>query len=256
MARAYAQTGKWSSNEMLRFCDGPLAVIWMHRGTILAIGISAIAAAVPAPALAREDEQLWTAANANVKLGDKWRLQQELITRFSDNRNGLYEVESVTLLGYRLAKNVTLAGGYVHNPQYSGGDFTVMEHRFREQITFDNVLQVGPGKLSARMRVEQRWREHIDGTGWRLRPYVKYSMPLGKGSKTSLTLSNETFINLNRTPFQGQNGLDRMRNLIAINTPLTKTISAEVGYLNQHGFVRHGEDTSDNVLSLSLSLNL
>jgi len=93
-------------------------------------------------------------------------------------------------------------------------------------------------------------------TGWRMRPYVKFSLPLGKGSKTSLTLSNETFINLNSTAFQRQDGLDRMRSLIAINTPLTKAVSLEVGYLNQHGFVRGGEDTDDHVASFSLSLSL
>lgn len=207
-------------------------------------------------AQAREDEQLWTSANVNVKLSDKWRLQQELTTRFSDNRDGLYEVESVTLLGYRIAKDVTLAAGYVHNPQYSGGDFTVMEHRAREQVTFDNVARIGSGKLSARFRMEQRWREGVDGTGWRMRPYVKFSLPLAKGSKTSLVLSSEMFVNLNRTPFQRQDGLDRMRNLIAINTPLTKTLSAEIGYLNQHGFVRGGEDTTDHAASISLSLSL
>jgi hypothetical protein len=207
-------------------------------------------------AQAREDEQLWTNANVNVKLSDKWRLQQELTTRFSDNRDGLYEVESVTLLGYRIAKDVTLAAGYVHNPQYSGGDFTVMEHRAREQVTFDNVARMGSGKLSARFRMEQRWREGVDGTGWRMRPYVKFSLPLARGSKTSLVLSSEMFVNLNRTPFQRQDGLDRMRNLIAINTPLTKTLSAEIGYLNQHGFVRGGEDTTDHAASISLSLSL
>ena len=47
-----------------------------------------------------------------------------------------------------------------------------------------------------------------------------------------------------------------MRNLIAINTPLSKNITAEVGYLNQHGFVRGGPDTSDHVASVSLSLSL
>jgi hypothetical protein len=215
-----------------------------------------LATAFAGPAQAREDEQLWTTANANVKLSDDWRVQQELTARFSDFRNGLYEIDSVTLLGYRIAKDVTLAAGYVHNPQYSEGDFTVLERRAREQITFDNVAKIGAGKLSARLRMEQRWRENVDGTGWRARPYVKYSLPLAKGSKTSLTLSSETFFNLNTTPFQGQDGLDRMRNLIAINTPITKTLSAEVGYLNQHGFVRGGEDTSDHVASVSLSLSL
>ena len=209
-----------------------------------------------APAQAREDSQIWGSANVNVKLSDKWRFQQELTTRFSDDRDGLYEVESVTMLGYRIAKDVTLAAGYVHNPQYAGGDFTVMERRAREQVTFDNVARIGASKLSARMRMEQRWREHVDGTGWRMRPYVKFSLPLATGSKTSLVLSSETFVNLNTTPFQKQDGLDRMRNFIGINTPITKSVSAEFGYLNQHGFVRGGEDTSDHVASVSLSLSL
>jgi hypothetical protein len=227
----------------------------MRRKTVSA-AVLLMALSTPTTAWAKSDEQLWTTANASVKLSDKWRLQQELTARFSDNRNGLYEIESVTLLGYRLGKDVTLAAGYVHNPQYAGGDFTVMERRAREQVTFDNLAKIGTGKLSARMRIEQRWRQGVDGTGWRMRPYVKFSLPLAKGSRTSLTLSNETFINVNSTSFQRQDGLDRMRNLIAINTPLTRTLSAEIGYLNQHGFVRGGKDTSDNVASFSVSLSL
>ena len=211
---------------------------------------------VPAVALAGHDSQLWTTQVVNVKLGEKWRLQEELVERFSDNRNGLYEVESNTLLGYRLNKSVTVWGGYTHDPQYSAGHFTVMEHRAREQVTFDNVAKLGPGKLSFRMRGEQRWRTNVAGTGWRLRPYVKYSLPLAKGSKTALVVSAEPFINLNSTPFQRQDGLDRIRTLIAINTPLSKKLTAEIGYLNQHGFVRGGPDTSDHVASISLSLNL
>ena len=225
-----------------------------RRTTIAAIALAALSASTAAGA--KSDQQVWTTASANVKLRDSWRLQQEITARFSDNRNGLYEIESVTLLGFRPAKDVTLAAGYVHNPQYSDGEFTVMEHRAREQVTLDNLATIGRGRLSARLRMEQRWREHVDGTGWRMRPYVKFSLPLGKGSKTSLTLSNETFINLNSTAFQRQDGLDRMRSLIAINTPLTKAVSLEVGYLNQHGFVRGGEDTDDHVASFSLSLSL
>jgi len=215
-----------------------------------------VAGLAASPASAKSDSQLWTNLNVNVKLGDRWRLSEEGTVRFSDNRNGLYELEVNSLLGYRLNKVVTLWAGYTHNPQYASGDFTVMEHRAREQVTFDNVTRLGPGKLSFRLRSEQRWRTGIDGTGWRFRPYVKYAIPLAKGSKTSLILSNETFLNLNTTAFQKQSGLDRMRNLIAINTPLSKKITAEVGYLNQHGFVRGGPDTSDHVASVSLSLSL
>ena len=209
---------------------------------------------IATPASAQSDEQLWTNFNATVKLSDHWRLSEEGTLRFSDNRKGLYELEANTLLGYRLNKVVTLWAGYTHNPQYADGDFTVMEHRAREQVTFDGFAKLGSGKLNGRVRFEQRWREHIDGTGWRVRPYLKYSLPIA--GKTALNLSSEPFFNLNTTPFQRRTGLDRMRNLITISTPLTKILSGEVGYMNQHGFVKNGPDTSDNVAYFGLALSL
>jgi hypothetical protein len=221
----------------------------------LLAGIATSAAlAIAAPVSAKSDSQLWTNGQATVKLNDKWRVQEEMTARFSDNRNGLYEIESNTLLGYRLNKVVTVWAGYTHNPQYSSGDFTIMEHRAREQVTFDGFARLGPGKFNGRIRFEQRWRHNVDGTGWRLRPYLKYSLPIA--GKTALSFSTEPFFNLNTTPFQRRSGLDRMRNLVTISTPLTKAISGEVGYMNQHGFVRGGPDTSDNVAYFGLALSL
>jgi hypothetical protein len=66
------------------------------------------ALAAPAAAQATTDDQLWTNANATVKLADKWRLSEEMTVRWSDNKHGLYELESNTLLGYRVNKVVTL----------------------------------------------------------------------------------------------------------------------------------------------------
>lgn len=211
--------------------------------------------ALPATAHASEDEQLWTTTSATVKLSDHWRLQQEIVARFSNDRNGLYEIESNTLIGYKLDKQVTVWAGYTHDPQYDGGDFTVMEHRVREQVTVDNILKLGPVSVSARMRMEQRWREGIDGTAWRLRPYVKLTMPFKEGGKTALILSHESFIDLNKTNFQRIQGEERMRNMIAITTPLAKNVNAEIGYLHQHGFRPDADDSNDNVASLSLSFS-
>jgi hypothetical protein len=219
----------------------------------MVLGATLLSAPTSAAA-ARSDDQLWTTASASVKLSDHWRLSEELTARFSDNRNGLYEVESNTLLGYRLNKTVTVWAGYTHDPQYSAGHFTVMEHRAREQVTFDNVAKLGPGKLSVRMRAEQRWRDGKDGTGWRLRPYAKWSMPLV--GKVGLNLSNETFVNLNKTSFQARTGVDRMRNLVSLSGPLAKSLTLEGGYMNQYGFVRGAPDTSDNIAYFALSLSL
>jgi hypothetical protein len=219
------------------------------------IALAFLAVTIPtAASAARSDQQLWTNGVVNLKLNDKWRMSEELTARWSDDRNGLYEIESNTLLGYRVNKVVTVWGGYTHNPQYSGGDFTVMEHRAREQVTFDGFAAIGRGKLNGRIRLEQRWRHNIDGTGWRLRPYLKYSLPIA--GKTALNLSTEPFFNLNTTPFQHQSGLDRVRNLVTVSTPLSNKLSGEVGYMNQHGFVRGGPDTSDNVAYVGLSFSL
>ena len=209
---------------------------------------------MPTAAWASSDSQVWATASATLKVADRWRLSEELTTRFSDRRNGLYEIESNTLVGYRLSKVTTLWAGYTHDPQYSAGHFTVMERRAREQATFDNVLKLGPGKLSARMRLEQRWRENVDGTGWRLRPYVKYSFPIR--GKTALNLSSEPFVNLNTTSFQRTGGLDRVRNLVSVSTPITGRLTGEAGCMNQHGFVRGGKDSSDNIAYFALGLSL
>ena len=226
----------------------------MKLKTATALTFFAAALGLPAAASAKSDSQVWTTASASVKLSDRWRLSQEFTGRFSDNRNGLYEIESNTLLGYKLDKTVTVWAGYTHDPQYAGGDFTVMEHRAREQVTFDNIATIGTAKLSARIRTEQRWRDGVDGTGWRLRPYAKLSLPL-KG-KVALNLSSEPFLNLNRTSFQGRTGLDRVRNLVTISAPLAKRLTGEVGYMNQHGFVRGGPDTSDNIAYFAIGLSL
>lgn len=68
-----------------------------------------------------------------------------------------------------------------------------------------------------------------------------------------LTLSNELFIDLNNSSFQTVDGLERMRNAVFVTVPVTKKVSIDFGYLNQHGFVPNGRDTSDNVLTAGLS---
>lgn len=224
--------------------------------TAVATGFCSLAVLFAAgPARASEDEQLWTASTATVKLGDKWRVLQDMTARFSNDRDGLYEIEANTLLGYKVADNVTVWVGYTHDPNYNAGHFSVMEHRGRQQVTMDNILKIGPGQLSARMRIEERWREGVGGTAYRLRPFIKYVLPFHKGGKTALLLSHESFIDLNRTNFQRIQGEERMRNLIAITTPLAKNVNLEVGYLHQHGFRPDADDSNDHAASMTLGFS-
>src|SRR5947209_5326375 len=71
-----------------------------------------------------------------------------------------------------------------------------------------------------------RWRDGQNGTGWRLRPYLRYTVPFSSRGKVGLTLSEEPFFDLNTTTFQSVQGLERLRSLVAITTPIGKHLSA------------------------------
>ncbi|MDE2436580.1 MAG: DUF2490 domain-containing protein [Sphingomonadales bacterium] len=202
------------------------------------------------PALAGDDTQYWQTINLGVALSKDFKITNELVARSSDAK-GFYELENTTMLNYKPSKQVTLAVGYVHNPTYLHSDFKVMEHRFREQVTVDNFAKVGAVKFSARLRAEQRWRDGLTGTGWRLRPYLKASMPFV--GKSSLNLSHESFVNLNTTTFQKVDGYERMRNAVSVSAPLNKKFGIDFGYLNQAGFVRNGPNTMDHVFTVGIS---
>ena len=217
---------------------------------IVTFALATTALAIGAPAFASDDDQVWGTLNVSVGLPSHFKLSNETVVR-SGNARGLYEVEDNLMLGYQANPHVTLWLGYTHDPQYLHGNFTIMERRFRQQVSFDNIARVGPATVSARLRLEERWRDGVSATGWRLRPALKATMPLV--GKTKLVLNHESFINFNTTPFQRQDGYERMRNSVGVNVPLSRQFSVDLGYLNQHGFVRGGPDSSDHVLNLGLN---
>lgn len=207
---------------------------------------------VATAATAGEDTQYWQTVNVGVALSSDVKISNELVARTSEAR-GFYELENTVLLNYKPSKQVTLAAGYVHNPTYSHGDFVIKERRAREQVTVDNFAKLGPVKLSARLRAEQRWRDGVTGTGWRLRPYLKASAPLV--GKATLNVTHESFVNLNTTTFQKVSGYDRMRNAVSVSVPLNKQVAVDFGYLNQLGIVRNGPDNMDHVVTMGVAAN-
>lgn len=210
-----------------------------------------MALAMAGEAHARDDAQAWAAVTANVDLGGGFRASNETVLRFSDHRGGLYEIEDNLMVGYKPNKQVTLWLGYTHNPQYDHGNFTRMERRFRQQVNVDNFAQIGRIKFSGRLRLEERWREGQGGPAWRLRPFIKATLPVA--GKVNLVASHESFIDLNTSDFQRVRGEERMRNFLGLSAPLSKKVGIEAGYLLQHGFVRGGSDNHDHAFSVSLT---
>ena len=202
------------------------------------------------PALAQQqDEQLWLQLNTNVKLTKKARITLEQIARFGDRPGGLFQTEFGAVLGYRVADNVELGFGYrrvgFHNRNTADD-----EDRIRQQIvaTF--------GRVFTRIRVDERFHTQQSGVGIRIRPLLRYNLPIGERKGFGLFASHESFFLPNSTHWGQRSGYERMRNIIGVTVPLGRAISADMGYLNQYRLARGGSSAQmDHALTIQLTLN-
>jgi Protein of unknown function (DUF2490) len=217
--------------------------------------IAALLLCTAAPALAQTetDSQLWLTATASTEITGDIDMTLETVLRFGNEDDGLYEGEYGGDFGFSVGDGVKLSGGYLRVVQYSRAGVTALEDRARQAISF-GVGEIAGGKLSARLRMEERWRNTGSDTGLRLRPRLSWVRPFVPEGKTALVISHESFIELNDADWGQSAGYDRMRNFIGVATPLTDGVKIEGGYMNQWGLKRDGDPASvDHALSLSLA---
>jgi hypothetical protein len=205
---------------------------------------------LPVPALAQEtDEQLWTSATASVRIAPDASVAVESVVRFGDKANGLADVQFGGSLSYKASKRMTLTIGYRHVQDHDNGEALDDEDRLRQIV----AVQLGGG-FNGQMRFEERFQ---DGTiGVRIRPQVKYTLPLGsKGF--ALFASSEHFFNLNGLSLGVDDGYERMRNAVGVSIPLAKHLKGDLGYLNEYRFGKDGKrDQMNNILTFALTLSL
>jgi len=176
-----------------------------------------------------DDAQVWLGANARGPVAGRVELGVETIERFGrDDEGGLYESENSAMLGFRF-EHATLAAGYVRDIVYRGGGAAI-EQRARQDFSVDHIAAIGPLAIGARLRAEERWRDGSSGTGVRIRPFVRLTLPVA--GKLNLLASHESFVNLGGGAGR-RGGYDRARNFIGFGVPLTKRVGVEIGYLNQ-----------------------
>jgi len=185
-------------------------------------------AALPSVAEA-DDGQVWLSANARGPIAGRVELGVEAIERFGrDGEGGLYESENVAMLGFRFDR-ATLAAGYVRDIAYHGAGATI-EQRARQDFSVDHLATIGGLVIGARLRAEERWRDGSSGTGVRIRPFVRLTLPVT--GKLNLLASHESFVNLGGGAGQ-RGGYDRARDFLGVGVPMTKRVRVEIGYLNQ-----------------------
>ncbi len=197
----------------------------------------------------QEDRQAWEQLNVVVPLTRQARVTLEQIARTSDRQHGIYTTEYGALLGWQIAKGVELGVGY-RRVGYHSANIAPDEDRLRQQIVFNR------GRLAGRFRIDERFSTAGSGIGVRIRPLLRYNLPLGR-PRLALFASHESFLLPNSTRWGQRSGYERVRNILGVAVPIGKTLNADIGYLNQYRFGRNGaRPQMDHALSVQLTVNL
>ncbi|MGN7998487.1 DUF2490 domain-containing protein [Sphingomonas sp. 22176] len=207
-----------------------------------------LAGVVPARAQ-QEDVQAWEQLNVVVPVVPRVRLTVEQIARAGDRLGGIYTTEYGGILGWQMRKGIELGMGYrrvgFHNLNLAPDEDRLRQH-----------LVVTSGRFAGRFRVDERFVAHARGVGVRIRPLLRYNLPVGR-HRLALFASHESIILVNDTRWGQRAGYERMRNILGVAVPLGKALNADIGYLNQYRVGRNGaRPQMDHALSVQLTVNL
>lgn len=176
--------------------------------------------------------------------------------RYLDDSDGFNQSIFRPGIGYQLTPNTNIWVGYAWiNELPASGNPVFDENRIWQQVLWSK--QVGQQKLFSRSRLEQRFVETGDDTGWRFRQFVKSDRPIYEGSQVSLVAWDEAFIDLNETDFGQQGTFSQNRLFLGIGKKFDGPMNPklEVGYLNQFLRSRGGGDRFNHILSVNWFLS-
>jgi len=156
-------------------------------------------------------------------------------------------------LGYALSERVTAHVGYacIVSDPVRRDDF--LEHRAWQQVLWN--VPVEGFTLQSRTRLEQRFLEDESETGWRLREFVKATLPLTDDRRLFVSVWDEGFWDLCDTDWGQRTGFRQNRAFAGLGWFFDeqRSKSVEVGYLNQWlDRPAAVEDRMNHILSLNV----
>lgn len=218
----------------------------------LALPLPALLAASPCAAQTEEDTGVWINSTIFGGIGSKGVFFAEVQPRFLDNASRLDQLLLRPAIGLKVTEKLSLYQGYAYVLSRPENARERREHRSFQQIQW-SVGRIGPVDVASRTRIEQRWLEDGQDTGWRLRQMVRLRLPLRhEGKGVALLASAEPFVALNDTDWGARGGFDQLRSFAGVEVPLAGKSTAELGYLNQWIDRGGGRHRVNQVASVSL----
>lgn len=178
--------------------------------------------AAPTTAAAADDNfELWFNPAIAIDLDDDTGVEIETAQRFRSAANGPDTYFVRLWLAQKLDANFTISGAVERRVNDGDND----ETRLLQQ------LNAKSGILRARLRLEQRFVDDADQTGWRIRPRLGVNVPLGRDGRWAMIADAEPFFTLRPTSNGGQKGLTTLRTQVGVNFAATERLELGLIYL-------------------------
>jgi hypothetical protein len=231
----------------------------MTRMMAVALCASAICSAASTAASAQEIESDFESWNA-IAIAGQVKEDSRLLfwfdghARYRDNASDLGVSILRPALGWRFNQDLDVWAGYARVVSRGEGRPDIEEDRFWQQATFA-LPSVFGGTVGGRSRLEQRWREAGDDTGWRFRQFVRWARPI-EDTVFSTVVWDELFINLNDADWGQREGFDQNRFFVGAAWHINERARIEGGYLNNILDTPFEDEKTNHNLSLTLFWNL
>jgi hypothetical protein len=207
-----------------------------------------LATTLATPALAEENRlEAWFEGAVVVDIGNKSYVEFQTQQRARGSSNPIGDTQVYRLwLGRKFGK-VTLSGA-VHRSK----EGSTRETRLIQQASYP----LGSGPLKGRTRLEQRFVDNADQTGWRLRQRLGIALPLtGEDGGWTFVGNAEGFLTLRPTSSGGQKGITGLRTFAGFERSFGR-VDVEVGYTRQQNIREGAPDRVGHAPTLGLTLNL
>lgn len=220
-----------------------------HRTPSFFLIVLLLVAATPALA----DEDLfgsWLVFAGDHAIGDTpWRAVIDLQARYPDLGSGANQLVFRPSVGYQFANGVSAFAGYGRFRTHTANGDTNSEDRYWQQLGWQHGALWG-GKLSWRLRVEQRHVSLGSDTALVGRFMAQFVKPIGTGGGRQLIASVEPFVDFRDTDWAVDRGVNQLRGYLGVRQAVNDGSAVEVGYLNQTFLRDNAPDRHNHLLML------
>lgn len=181
----------------------------------------------------------------------QWQWWMEAQGRFSNDASRLGQSLVRPGIGYTLNQQFSVWLGYAWVMTDPKGRDETNEHRIWQQLIWKK--QTPLGNLMTRTRLEQRFLDNGNDTGWRFRQFIKYTHPVYT-DHVYLSVWDEVFVNINSTDWGAHSGFGQNRVFAGLGFFLDQQrhFRFELGYINQLVDNRGRNDLFNHIVSGSL----